>query len=103
MRRPGINHQLDRNAINGRGFDEVDNQHVHSARTARQGEGEPMWGVFLLEIVPNLFPRIKRQSVVTPLVTQREIAANKKGLHFCNPLILLAKMAPPAGLEPATH
>jgi hypothetical protein len=40
---------------------------------------------------------------VSQRITQLENQANKKGLHFCNPLILLAKMAPPAGLEPATH
>jgi hypothetical protein len=37
------------------------------------------------------------------LVTQRGTMSNKKGLHFCNPLILKLKLAPPAGLEPATH
>ena len=37
---------------------------------------------------------------------QREYAGgsdNKKGLHFCSPFLVLRYMAPPAGLEPATH
>jgi len=35
--------------------------------------------------------------------TPAKFLENKKGLNFCNPLIFLAYMAPPAGLEPATQ
>jgi hypothetical protein len=62
-----------------------------------------MWGVDLTGLHRHFLGLKLGAARFTPAFTYLPLAENKKGLHFCNPLIFMPKMAPPAGLEPATQ